>query len=65
MTYDEEELMALRFLAFLSCLFCWREVEPINDCPDFVDDEDISQWAEYIATRPTIIDHLNNCLKHD
>jgi hypothetical protein len=42
---------------------------PANNCPDFLDPDELgeeggdwSEWAEYVASHPTTIHHLNRCL---
>jgi hypothetical protein len=58
-------------LPFNICLALWisqvlcprlGKRQPPPQVPDFIDDEDISQWTEYITTRPNTIEHLDRCL---
>lgn len=56
----------IRLVLWISQVLCPRlgKRQPPPQVPDFIDDEDISKWEEYISTRPHTIEHLDKrCLK--
>jgi hypothetical protein len=51
----------VRLMLWISQVLCPRLGK--RQPPPQVDDEDISEWTKYMATRPNNIEHLNQCLK--